>query len=387
MTAQFTYCIDTPVNGRMIDTPAFLLSGWIATKKPGSISGLLLKSTLREYVLNRVERPDVIRAHKDHNVAGFNLPLSVIVVGNETGFEIHFSIDGNPCTIPVTFCISQRVTGTAKKIKEKKLEKISPYLECPSCHKGSFAQRDGQLFCNNCHESFSNDGLHIDFLSYAQDPAQEQRSPDAISSNNYDQIVLDLIERNKDGLILDNGAGFRHSWYENVINFEISENPSTDVMGTGESLPFKNDTFDAVLSLAVLEHVKNPFTCAEEIIRVLKPGGTLIAAVPFLQPYHGYPDHYYNMTGEGLANLFNEKITIKDCFVPQSGLPIWCLTWFLQEYVDGLPEPVASRFKKMKIEDLLKNPRHFLEKPLVTELDLRTNKILACTNYLVGQKK
>jgi hypothetical protein len=26
--------------------------------------------------------------------------------------------------------------------------------------------------------------------------------------------------------------------------------------------------------------------------------------VPFLQPLHGYPHHYYNMTGEGLRNLF-----------------------------------------------------------------------------------
>lgn len=387
MTAQFTYCIDSPLNNQIIDTPAFLLSGWIATKKPGSISGLLLKSTRQEYVLNTFERPDVIRAHKNQSVAGFNLPLSVLMVGDEAGWEIRFSIDGNPCTIPVAFTAGPGVISAAKAIKEKKLEKIHPFLECPSCHLGPLTHQEGRILCNHCHESFSTDGLHIDFLSHAQDPAQEQQSPDAISSNNYDQIVLDLIERNKDGLILDNGAGFRHTWYENVINFEISGNPSTDVAGTGESLPFKNDTFDAVLSLAVLEHVKNPFTCAEEIIRVLKPGGTLIAAVPFLQPYHGYPNHYYNMTGEGLANLFNEKIVIKDCFVPQSGLPIWCLTWFLQEYVDGLPEPVASRFKKMKIEDLLKNPRYFLEKPLVTELDSRTNKILACTNYLVGQKK
>lgn len=387
MTPQFTYCIDAPVKGKIIDTPGFLLSGWIATKKPGSISGLILKSTLRKYVLNTIDRPDVNRAHKNHTVAGFNLPLSVFMVGDETAWEIRFSIDGNACTIPVTFAIAPGVVCTAKNLKEKKLEKIFPYLECPSCHQGSFTQREGNILCNYCHESFIADGSHVDFLPHAQDEARQHRSPEAISSNDYDLTVLDLIARNKDRLILDNGAGFRYTWYENVINFEINGYPSTDVVGTGETLPFKNDTFDGVISLAVLEHVKNPFRCAEEIIRVLKPGGTLIAAVPFLQPYHGYPDHYYNMTGKGLANLFHEKIIINDCFVPSSGLPIWCLTWFLQVYVDGLPEPVASRFKNMKIEDLLKDPRLFLEKPLVTELDPRTNEILACTNYLIGQKK
>ena len=49
------------------------------------------------------------------------------------------------------------------------------------------------------------------------------------------------------------------------------------------------------------------------------------------------------MTGKGLVNLFDEKIIVKDSFIPSSGLPNWCLTWFLQVYIDGLPEKVASR--------------------------------------------
>jgi SAM-dependent methyltransferase len=134
------------------------------------------------------------------------------------------------------------------------------------------------------------------------------KSTPNVSSNTYDSIVLKLINENKDKLILDNGAGLRYHWYENVINYEIVGFPSTDVVGISEVLPFKSESFDAVLSLSVLEHVKNPFKCAEEILRVLKPGGTLIMVVPFLQAYHGYPDHFYNMTSNRLKIFLTKKL-------------------------------------------------------------------------------
>jgi SAM-dependent methyltransferase len=46
------------------------------------------------------------------------------------------------------------------------------------------------------------------------------------------------------------------------------------------SLPFDNDTFDAVVCIEVLEHLFQPQVAASEIRRVLKPGGVLLATVP-----------------------------------------------------------------------------------------------------------
>lgn len=49
---------------------------------------------------------------------------------------------------------------------------------------------------------------------------------------------------------------------------------------TGEALPFGEATVDTVLALYSLEHVPDRQMALQEIRRVLRPGGSLIAAVP-----------------------------------------------------------------------------------------------------------
>ena len=45
----------------------------------------------------------------------------------------------------------------------------------------------------------------------------------------------------------------------------------------GERLPYADATFDIVCSMGVLHHISNPTPLVDEIYRVLKPGGQLIA--------------------------------------------------------------------------------------------------------------
>ncbi|HTK03619.1 MAG TPA: methyltransferase domain-containing protein [Alphaproteobacteria bacterium] len=52
------------------------------------------------------------------------------------------------------------------------------------------------------------------------------------------------------------------------------------VFGNLGKMPFKSNSFDAVISLWVLEHLENPVAVFKEIHRVLKPGGLFFFATP-----------------------------------------------------------------------------------------------------------
>lgn len=226
----------------------------------------------------------------------------------------------------------------------------------------------------------------VDFLSAELRNSWNITETAAVSSNRYDTNMLTLIDKYKNGFVLDAGAGSRDVYFSNVINFEIVPYESTDVLGVGEILPFKDGSMDAVISNAVLEHVKDPFLCAKEIIRVLKPGGELICCVPFLQPYHGYPHHYYNMTHQGLRNLFENSLVIDKIEVLDSTSPIWTLTWFLGSWSRSLPENTRKEFLNMRVSDLIKPAVSQLNESYVTELPMETRFELASACVLFAHK-
>ena len=260
----------------------------------------------------------------------------------------------------------QRSLSRLKDAKARKFERLRPILRQDMPH--------------------VQDEFMFDFLT--EDLRKEFNIIDtsAVSSNNYDRYVQEIIARYDDGLILDCGAGCRAIYFDNVVNFEIVAYETTDVRGVGEVLPFKDDSFDAVFSIAVLEHVKDPFRCAREIARVLKPGGELFAAVPFLQPLHGYPHHYYNMTHQGLQNLFADhlKIDRTDCYY--SSLPIWSLSWILRSWAGGLPNEAREEFLSLRVADLIGPPEEHMGRSYVTELPFEKNLELASGTTIWAHK-
>lgn len=66
------------------------------------------------------------------------------------------------------------------------------------------------------------------------------------------------------------------------INYKLN-------VGYGENLPYKNSTFDAIVSYDVFEHVQSLRKTITECKRVLKPGGMLFSVFPsyfICQPKH-----------------------------------------------------------------------------------------------------
>jgi SAM-dependent methyltransferase len=71
-------------------------------------------------------------------------------------------------------------------------------------------------------------------------------------------------------------------------------------------IPKPDNTFDAIVCIAVLEHVDEPNRVVSEFFRVTKPGGHVVASVPFLQPEHKVPTDFRRYTRDGLKALFEE---------------------------------------------------------------------------------
>lgn len=119
--------------------------------------------------------------------------------------------------------------------------------------------------------------------------------------NSYPQRFLDLAVTST-GPILDCGAGGRTM--PGVVGIDIVAHPNHTVLADALSLPFADASFDLVLSQAVIEHVTDPQRYADEIVRVLRPGGHVYVEGAFLQPVHQAPAHFFNVTAFGLAHAF-----------------------------------------------------------------------------------
>lgn len=233
---------------------------------------------------------------------------------------------------------------------------------------------------------FNKDGSKYDYLSDDLRHLSKISETDNVSAHEYSNEVLAIIEKYKDGLVLDCGSGRRPVYYSHVINFEITNYDTTDILGVGEKLPFNDSTFDSVLSLAVLEHVRDPFKCAKEIIRVLKPGGELLFSASFMQPYHGYPHHYFNMTPSGARALFEDSLIIEDQTIPIYLHPIRSLAWILRVWLDGLPIELKEKFKNTTVSDLLIPSTFSKDLDIVKRLHPKKSMEI-CAGTLVYAKK
>ena len=107
------------------------------------------------------------------------------------------------------------------------------------------------------------------------------------------------------GRVLDLGCGPRDqaasvlSLGHEYIGVDFSS-VDADIRADAHALPFVAESFDFVLSFAVLEHLYNPFLALREVARVLKPGGTMCGTVSQGEPFH---DSFFHHTAWGLTSV------------------------------------------------------------------------------------
>ncbi len=119
---------------------------------------------------------------------------------------------------------------------------------------------------------------------------------------------IDWMSRHARGRVLNAGSGVRDvRMGDSLVNLDIAHRKKPHVVGDLHTLPFREDSFDTILNVAVLEHVPAAWDCVDEFYRVLAPGGQVICCVPFLQPVHDDPGDFVRFTEEGLRRLFTDK--------------------------------------------------------------------------------
>lgn len=145
--------------------------------------------------------------------------------------------------------------------------------------------------------------------------------------------VQDLVAKaGASATILNVGAGYTDLG-ANVINIDIFDSGTTDVMASAMTLPFCDECADLVVLQGVLEHVEDAAGTLAESFRVLKRGGLFYTEMPFLQPYHESPIDLRRSTKSGLARLCAPLTEI------ESGIhigPAATFAWLTREFLARL---------------------------------------------------
>jgi SAM-dependent methyltransferase len=89
-----------------------------------------------------------------------------------------------------------------------------------------------------------------------------------------------------------------------VLNVDLFAFSNVHIVASADALPFASESFDAICTEQVLEHVAHPQRVATELLRVLKKGGVIYNAVPFMYPLHPSPKDYSRWSIDGMAALF-----------------------------------------------------------------------------------
>ncbi len=125
---------------------------------------------------------------------------------------------------------------------------------------------------------------------------------------------LERARRHAHGTLLDVGCGSRpfaplfRGFAERYLGLDLPGSPEyhsarPDVFGDASCLPIRTGSVDTVLSLSVMDLVREPVRALAEMRRVLAPGGVLI--VEFVQTvpvYRGSPD-MWRFTRPGVERL------------------------------------------------------------------------------------
>ena len=148
----------------------------------------------------------------------------------------------------------------------------------------------------------------------------------------YAKLLADIPT----AMVLVVGGGGQRKWldkrfanYPNIklVYTDIDRDASVDYFCDAHDLPFMEDTFDGVITTAVLQHVVYPERAIAEIYRVLKPSGLIYSEMAFMQQVIEGAYDFTRYTLSGHRRIFNHFDEIDSGLVAG---PATVLVWSIE---------------------------------------------------------
>lgn len=188
------------------------------------------------------------------------------------------------------------------------LKNIEKALVCPACGGGlSFNPSEKELLCQSCGHDFKlfdNKPAFTPVPEKIQITEQRERGEGKGTQwrqANWGFLKAQIDRLPEDGLVLDVGSG-RGDFSQlikkrNSLALDIFPYPEVDIVcDLTQVNPFRESSFDAIVLMNVLEHVFDTRSFLNELAKILKPGGKLLVAIPFLLKEHQEPFDFVRFT-------------------------------------------------------------------------------------------
>jgi 2-polyprenyl-3-methyl-5-hydroxy-6-metoxy-1,4-benzoquinol methylase/uncharacterized protein YbaR (Trm112 family) len=236
----------------------------------------------------------------------------------------------------------------------------------------------------NFNSSFDYKQHYQEDASYFDYFKEHESAADKEEIRRLNQAIIHRIPE-KAELILDVGCG--NGWVakhflsrgKKVISMDISvtnpvkvlkENPGENhaaIVADAYHLPFKKNTFEAIIASEIMEHVYDPKLFITNLMEVLKPGGRLIITTPYNEKIEYFLCVHCNRPTPKHAHLhsFNER-NIGD-FIPKA-YPDYVTKKFSNKYLVRLRLNLLMSFlpfglwrlKDSFVNSIFKKPMRFL---------------------------
>jgi hypothetical protein len=338
---------------REIAEPRIDIHGWVASEAPAPVIRVAANGRRVRHILH--DRPDVRRTLPGVAfVAGVYAPLSVFDLDPCDTVDITLSCEADATGLACVLSPAmQQARAADATLRLAARDKCVAILVCPSCRSPAIRAQAtaGRIVCTACGAAFSQSTRAISMIPDQPDSRAPVLQTDNIALPPDADAARALIARvtRDGGWVLDCGGGRRSARARHVVTVGTTDHAWVDLLAQAEALPFADGSFDAAIALMLLDQARDPAARAREVLRVVKPGGEVLAAVPSLRPADWTSRDGPDIAVQGLAGLFAAGGEVIEATPPTGGPPFRLVQALLREYLALLPDAARDALATLTV--------------------------------------